>query len=63
MTIYIAELAITHSVDGKTYQPGEEIDLSHLDEPVIKKLLAAGVIREEKDTKTKKEVVNDGTDK
>jgi len=31
MTVYIAKIIITHKVDGRTYQPGDEIDLSHLD--------------------------------
>lgn len=63
MTTYIVKLAVTHSVDGKTYHPGEEIDLSHLEKPVIKKLLDAGVIREKKGAKIgRTEVMSDGTD-
>jgi len=66
MTVYIAKIIITHKVDGRTYQPGDEIDLSHLDTKKIKELVAGGVVEEKKGGTTtatkKKEVTDDGAD-
>ena len=41
---YRVMATIRHSGDGKTYEPGAEVSLDHLDDAAIEKLLLRGAV-------------------
>ena len=58
--IFIAKVKITHKLEGKLYHPGDEIDLSHLNNTEIQQLIDMDVI-EKKPRITRKQEAENGT--
>jgi|Deesub1362A_J573_1020465.scaffolds.fasta_scaffold00751_5 hypothetical protein len=54
---YVAKVLVTHKPTGQLIQPGEEVDVSHLDKETIERLVKAGVLEPKK---TKSEVKGNG---
>ncbi len=53
MSVYKVVSTIWHSKDNKYYEPGETVDLSHLDGFALDALLASGAVQAVEEKKKK----------